>query len=147
MNEAGGLSKKHGSIQSLFGDGNILHGNLYLSTPLRIDGIIKGDILTQSRLHISYSGRVEGKIQAKNMEIGGHFSGRLYVEEKLVLRSGAVVSAEVRAFSMEVEDGAFYIGNCLVGKKIERQINTEEHASQENFFQENFSDEKILNIS
>ncbi|MDH5681300.1 MAG: polymer-forming cytoskeletal protein, partial [Spirochaetota bacterium] len=80
----------------------------------RVDGNLIGQVTSNSRLHISKSGKGEGSIIAKNIEIGGEFFGDLFATDKVILRSTAYVKAKITSRYLEVEEGAYYCGQCKV---------------------------------
>jgi len=108
------INKHKGAIDSLFGLGNTFKGDFELVGPLRVDGNLIGQVTSNSRLHISKSGKGEGSIIAKIIEIGGEFFGDLFATDKVILKSTAYVKAKITSRYLEVEEGAFYSGQCKV---------------------------------
>ncbi len=106
------------TIDNLVGAGNTFKGEFNLTGPLRVDGTILGEIVTNSRIHISRTGHVEGNLEAKAIDIGGTFTGNLKASEHIIIRSKAYVKANILANTLEVEEGAIFTGQCKVNHKI-----------------------------
>ena len=109
-------------INSFIGEGTRFEGNIALSGLLRIDGDYVGTVSTEGKVLIGRNGRVEGKITAKTVVIGGAVKGDIHCSEKIVVLSSGLVLGNIRAPRMIVESGVILNGECLVagdGKNLE----------------------------
>ncbi len=120
-----------GGVQSIFGLGDVFKGDFTLTGPLRVDGTLQGEVISSSWLHISRSGKGEGRIEAQSIQIGGEFIGDLYATGHITLLYTAYVRGNIVARSLKLEEGAFYTGECKVSPvlasntPIHEQKNTE----------------------
>lgn len=131
-------NNKH-TIDSIVGVGNNFSGEFQIVGYLRVDGTLRGQINSDSTLFISGSGKGEGSIEAKNIEIGGEFVGSLYATGRVELRSTACVKGEIIARYLVVEEGAFYCGNCKITTNImsfsPKKLDNDEEKSDEDLDQ------------
>lgn len=116
------MKKNKGTVHSLFGMGNTFKGEFILNGPLRVDGTVIGDITTDSRVHISKSGRGDGSVTAKTIDIGGKFNGKLTATDHVYIRSTATVNADIDTNLLELEEGAFFSGDCKIRNNTEKEI-------------------------
>ena len=57
---------------------------------------------------------MSGNIRGKNVTIGGKTKGNIIASEKLVLESKAVVTGDVRASKLVIDEGAIFDGECVM---------------------------------
>ncbi len=92
----------------------IIEGKVTASHDIRIDGVIKGDLICNSKVIIGSSGSIEGTINCENAVIEGRFNGTMYVKETLNIRESAQVHAEVNYGKLIVQAGAVISGSFKV---------------------------------
>jgi cytoskeletal protein CcmA (bactofilin family) len=97
------------------GKGTFLQGNIETYGNIRIEGKVKGDITSKSKIALGQGCQVEGNIIAQNADIEGEVKGRVEVTELLVLKSTAVVNGDISTGKMIVETGAVFNGSCKMG--------------------------------
>jgi len=97
------------------GKGTFLQGNIETYGNIRIEGKVKGDVISKSKIALGQSSQVEGNIIAQNADIEGEVKGRVEVTELLVLKSTAVVNGDISTGKMIVETGAVFNGACKMG--------------------------------
>ncbi len=99
---------------NLIGTGTIIEGKLRSRGNIRIDGKINGELFASESVSVGSSGEIEGSVSAKNISIGGKVKGSITVQEKLVLENKAIVSGDIRAAKLVIDEGAIFDGNCTM---------------------------------
>jgi len=97
------------------GKGTFLQGNIETYGNIRIEGKVKGDVTSKSKVALGQSSQIEGNVIAQNADIEGEVKGRVEVTELLVLKSTAIVNGDISTGKMVVETGAVFNGSCKMG--------------------------------
>ena len=97
------------------GKGTSFVGDIEAFGNIRIDGRVKGNITTKSKLVLGDSSFIDGNVLSQNAEIEGEVTGRVEVTELLVLKSTARISGDIVTNKMVVEAGATFNGTCKMG--------------------------------
>ncbi len=90
-------------------------GELRFRDTMRIDGRLKGKIVSDNTLIIGESGQVEADIDCGVVSIRGTVSGRVHGRQRIELLAGAKVQATLISPKLVIEDGAFFQGDCEMG--------------------------------
>ena len=115
------------SNSNIIGKGTILTGDLETFGNLRIEGKLKGNIKSKSKIAFGQSSEVDGSVLAQNAEIAGHVTGKVEIAETLVLKTSAVIDGDIITNKLLVESGAVFNGSCKMGvKSKEIQIGQDE---------------------
>lgn len=108
---------KEVSNSNIIGKGTTLTGDLETFGNLRIEGKLKGNVKSKSKIAFGQPSEVEGNILAQNAEIAGHVSGLVEISETLVLKASAVIDGDIVTNKLLVESGAIFNGSCKMGVK------------------------------
>lgn len=95
--------------------GTVIEGNIISSEDLQLDGTVKGDIRTTSRLILGPDSIVEGNIVAAEAEVSGRITGTVESKGLLAIRSTCVIEGDIVTKSLNVESGSSFNGRCQVG--------------------------------
>jgi cytoskeletal protein CcmA (bactofilin family) len=113
----GKTSKPQTRIDSLIGDGTTVEGNVIFSGGLRVDGRVKGNVLTAddqpSTLVISERARVEGEIRVSHAVINGTVIGPVFGGEYVELQAKSNVTGDVHYRTLEIQLGAVVQGRLV----------------------------------
>lgn len=101
---------------NVLGHGTIIEGNLNSSGDIRIDGVVKGNVKTDSKFVLGDLGRVEGNIEAKNCDISGEVKGDVKTLELLVIKNCGVINGDINTEKLVVESGGKFNGKCQMGQ-------------------------------
>ena len=82
--------------------GTTLKGDLVSSGDCRIDGTLKGNITSNSKIFIGKTGMIEGKIQCKSIEIEGEAKADIAVTELLSLKASAVLTGNINVCKIAI---------------------------------------------
>lgn len=103
---------------NVIGKGTVLEGNVETFGNIRIEGRVKGNVKSKSKVALGNGSQVEGNIHAQNADIEGEVKGRLEISEILVLKATAVIHGDIIATKLVVEPGAVFNGTCRMGSSI-----------------------------
>jgi cytoskeletal protein CcmA (bactofilin family) len=113
----GKTSKPQTRIDSLIGDGTTVEGNVIFSGGLRVDGRVKGNVLTAddqpSTLVLSERARVEGEIRVSHAVINGIVIGPVFGAEYVELQAKSNVTGDVHYRTLEIQLGAVVQGRLV----------------------------------
>jgi cytoskeletal protein CcmA (bactofilin family) len=113
----GKASKPQTRIDSLIGDGTTVEGNVIFSGGLRVDGRVKGNVLTAddqpSTLVLSERARVEGEIRVSHAVINGTVVGPVFGGEYVELQAKSNVTGDVHYRTLEIQLGAVVQGRLV----------------------------------
>ncbi len=113
----GKTSKPQTRIDSLIGDGTTVEGNVIFSGGLRVDGRVKGNVLTAddqpSTLVLSERARVEGEIRVSHAVINGIVIGPVFGTEYVELQAKSNVTGDVHYRTLEIQLGAVVQGRLV----------------------------------
>lgn len=97
---------------NILGSGTSIVGNIMSAGDVRVDGVLEGNLTTQSKLVIGTTGKITGEIKCKDCEVAGSAKGKITVENLLMLRSTAVVEGEIKTTKLAIEPDAIFTGTC-----------------------------------
>jgi cytoskeletal protein CcmA (bactofilin family) len=88
-----------------------IRGEVKGSEDLMIDGHVEGTItLTDSRLIVGSSARVDADVAARDVIILGLLNGNVNATGRVELRKGGNLTGDIRAARLSIEEGAFVSG-------------------------------------
>lgn len=108
---------------NVIGEGTEISGDLISSGDVRVDGVIKGKVISKSRFVLGVSGRVEGDIQARNADISGSIKGNVEVQEILYLKSSGRINGDILTDKLVVESGGAFNGKCVMNSSGKSALN------------------------
>ena len=109
------IKLKGGASEGLNGfmdEGTELQGELRFKDTFRVDGRIKGRIVSDHTLIVGESAHVDAEIDCGVVSIRGTVSGRVHGRQKIELLAGSRVQATLVSPSLVIEEGAFFQGEC-----------------------------------
>ena len=121
-----------GTGQNRINEGTSIQGDINSKGFFRIDGSIKGNVNTPSKVVIGKTGIIVGTLTCQNADIEGTFEGNLDVVETLTLRSTAKIDGEVSTGKLAVEPGATFNASCIMKGSKKATPNSELFSEKEN---------------
>ena len=106
---------------TIISNGVKLEGKITTSGSIRVDGVIRGDIISQSNVTVGETGEVNGQINAGVITIGGKVVGSINAKEKVVLESKANLKGDLLSKILVVEAGAKFDGKSSMGESRSNQ--------------------------
>ncbi len=104
-----GLSE---DLNGFLDDGTEVQGELRFRNTFRIDGHVKGKIVSENVLIIGEAGVVDAEIDCGVVSIRGTVSGRIQGRQRIELLAGAKVRGTLVSPKLVIEEGAFFQGDC-----------------------------------
>lgn len=110
-------AESQGSAMTFISKGSEITGDIHASGNLRVEGVIRGNVLVDGDLEVSAGGLVEGKgVSARNIVIHGLVKATVTAGEQLRIHAQGEVQGDVTAQSLDIEAGARFIGYSHTGK-------------------------------
>jgi cytoskeletal protein CcmA (bactofilin family) len=89
----------------------IVKGELSGSEDLYVDGQVEGSIaLKGNSLTVGPNGQVKASVDAKGVVVQGKLDGNIQVSDRVELRKSAIVTGDISAQRISIEEGAFLKG-------------------------------------
>lgn len=114
-----------GGFNAILDRGSEFDGKLTFEGTVRIDGKFKGEIVSEAKLVVGESGRIDANITIDSITISGHVTGDIKAKGKVEIHAPAVVRGNIEAAALVIEEGAIFEGSCSMEKmSANRKINT-----------------------
>ena len=109
----------------------VFRGDLISSEDMTIDGRIEGSIEVRNHhLTIGPNASIEADIAARLVTVFGKVSGSLAAEERVEIRHGATVEADLTCQTLAIQEGAFFCGKvAMTGRQTKSDSSTTEKAA------------------
>lgn len=90
-------------------------GELRFRDTFRVDGRVKGRIVSDNTLIVGESGTVEADIDCGVVSIRGSVTGHVCGRQRIELLAGSRVQGTLVSPRLMIEEGAFFQGDCDMG--------------------------------
>jgi cytoskeletal protein CcmA (bactofilin family) len=100
-------------------------GDIVADSNIRIDGEVKGNVVSSSKVVLGENGVINGDLNCGDADVEGMITGTIKVEGLLSLRKSAQVSGDISTARLQVEEGAKFSGSCTMGAKAQTSGATE----------------------
>jgi len=112
--------KKGGVLNGFLDRGARFEGTLTFEDTFRIDGVLKGKVVTKNELVIGDGASIDAEIHVGRLSVSGNVRGVVYARERVEVHAGARLQAEIHTPSLFVEDGAIIQGPVQTGPQVGR---------------------------
>ena len=92
--------------------GVMLEGTLTVTGTFRINGNVKGNIISEQTVILGEGAKVEGQIEGNRVVIAGRFDGVIFAKGRVEIQVKGVVTGEVHAPCMVIDPGGIFDGRC-----------------------------------
>jgi cytoskeletal protein CcmA (bactofilin family) len=99
-------------LNGFMDEGTEFLGELRFKDLFRVDGRVKGKIVSDNTLIIGESGHVEAEIDCGIVSIRGTVSGHVRGRQRIEVLAGARVQGTLVSPRLVIEEGAFFQGDC-----------------------------------
>ncbi len=106
---------------NIIGQGTVIEGGLQATSDVRVSGKVIGTVQVDGKTVITPEGSVEGEVRSSHADIAGRVEGEVFVAERLVLKSSAVVEGNIHTAKLVIEDGATFSGTCDMGGALPKR--------------------------
>ena len=113
--EVGAAGAQESNTINLIGSGTNIVGEVSTSGDIRIDGNLKGNLITKGKLVIGPTGSIIGDIKCMNCDISGKVEGKIIVDALLSLKATSSFKGEIQTNKLHIEPGASFNGSCDMG--------------------------------
>lgn len=110
-----GFQESFGKMDVYISAESVITGDLQSKSNIKIDGRIRGSVISSGNVHVGGNARVEGNIIGADVQVAGVVSGGVTATGGLLLFASSKLTGDIKAASMEVEKGANYKGNMVIG--------------------------------
>lgn len=117
-NVAEAAVESRGGLQNVIGKGTVIEGNVQAEGDLVVEGVVKGDVTTKTKLVAGPSAIIEGNILAQHAEIAGRVQGTVKALGLLVINSSGMILGDVITKDLNVESGSTFNGRLQVGGNV-----------------------------
>lgn len=107
-----------GELNGFMDQGTEFLGELRFRDTFRVDGHIKGRIVSDNTLIVGESGHIEADIDCGVVSIRGTVKGHILGRQRIELLSGASVQGTLSSPRLMIEEGAFFHGDCDTGPPV-----------------------------
>ena len=95
-------------------------GDIKTKNDIRIDGILKGKIITSGRLVVGSTAKIEGNIDCANIDVMGVVLGDIQASGIVSLKAQARLIGNIISNQLSIEPGVVFNGNCQMQRKETR---------------------------
>lgn len=109
-------------ILSLLGEGVEFQGELSFTHGIRVDGVVRGKVRSESCLIIGPKGRVEAEIAIRRVSIDGEFHGTIRASDRVEIHKEGKVYGDIYTPCLIIEAGALFEGKCNMNDQQIAQV-------------------------
>ena len=119
---------------NMIGAGTVITGDIYSKGDIRVDGTLKGSVITEGKVVLGREGIIEGDIECRDADISGTIKAKITVSQLLSLKTSAKLNGDITTNKLSIEPGAEFTGSCSMGavikdiKRVEKQEKQEKTA-------------------
>jgi cytoskeletal protein CcmA (bactofilin family) len=96
--------------------GSAVEGNVKISSNLRLEGEIKGDLACNGKLVLSKTAAVTGNIICSELLSEGKIQGNVVAKTFISLAETAILNGDIQCSQLHIEKGAIFNGKCTMLK-------------------------------
>jgi cytoskeletal protein CcmA (bactofilin family) len=106
------INEPDGLMNTIIGKDTVITGTLDVKGELRVEGTVKGKIISSGCVTVGSTGLVEAEIEAESAIIAGTMRGNVNTSEKIELQTKCEMDGDLRTKSLVIEEGAVFSGAC-----------------------------------
>lgn len=93
-------------------EGSKIIGDIITESNIRIDGEVKGNVISSAKVVIGQSGILNGDLTCMDADLEGQVFGNTKIDGLLSLRDTARIKGNITTSRFHVEEGAVFSGSC-----------------------------------
>ncbi|MBO7334388.1 MAG: polymer-forming cytoskeletal protein [Lachnospiraceae bacterium] len=121
---------KNGRVSSVIGKKTVVEGTLTGNELLRIDGLVKGKVVSEGRVIIGRDGKVEGEVRAAHIVVGGVIEGELFSTDKVEVNATGRVYADIHTKNLIVDEKGVFEGRCEMTNRTDTAKEPDDKAEE-----------------
>ena len=106
------------AVVNMIGTGTIITGDIYSKGDIRVDGTLKGSVITEGKVVLGREGVIEGDVECSTADISGAIKAKITVSQLLLLKASAKLNGDIITNKLAIEPGAEFTGSCSMGAVI-----------------------------
>ena len=106
-------------INTVIGRGSVSEGRYRIESGVRVDGVLKGELISSGTLIVGESGVIEADVKVHDALISGRIVGTLEATEKVHLQENAAFVGKIKTRILIVEAGAIFKAECDAGGELQ----------------------------
>ena len=106
------------STINTIGLGTVINGDIHSKGDVRVDGVLKGSVVTKGRVVLGPEGVIEGDVDCCSADISGTINAKITVSQTLSLKTSAKLNGDIVTNKLSIEPGAEFTGSCSMGAVI-----------------------------
>jgi cytoskeletal protein CcmA (bactofilin family) len=99
-------------IVSILGEGVEFQGELSFTHGIRVDGVVRGKVRSDSCIVIGAKGKVEAEVYIRKLLINGEFRGVIHASDRVEIHKEGRVYGDLYTPCLIIEAGALFEGKC-----------------------------------
>jgi len=103
---------------NMIGSGTVITGDVFSKGDIRVDGTLKGSVITEGKVVLGIEGCIEGDIECRDADISGTIKAKITVSQLLSLKNTAKLNGDIITNKLSIEPGAEFTGSCSMGAVI-----------------------------
>ena len=109
----------------------VFRGDLISSEDMTIDGRVEGSVEVRNHhLTIGPNAHIEADVAARLVTVFGKVSGTVMSEERIEIRQGATVEADLTCETLAIQEGAYFCGKVgMAGRQSKTEKGSAETAT------------------
>ena len=101
-----GSTKDDPETLSVIAAGMRLEGHVQSTGVVRVAGTVHGNVSADNQVLVAKGGRVDGEVRAREAVVDGEVMGSIVAEERVEIRSSAVIRGDIVTPRLMVHEGA-----------------------------------------
>lgn len=130
MKKKAGFSAEGPDRLNVLVEGTKIKGDIQTESSIRLDGEVNGNMKSASKVVIGKNGILIGDLSSNEADIEGVINGTLRIEGLLVLRASAAINGDIECTRIQIEDGAQFSGNCIMGNQTIKPQNQDKQETE-----------------
>lgn len=103
-------------IKAFLGPGSTFEGKLSFNEVVRMDGVFKGEVVSDGTLIAGESADIQGELKVGSFVLSGKFKGNIKAAKRVELRKPAILEGTIDAPALSIEEGVTFNGTMRMGK-------------------------------
>ena len=88
---------------NMIGAGTVITGDVFSKGDIRVDGTLKGSVITEGKVVLGREGIIEGDIECKDADISGTIKAKISVSQLLSLKATAKLNGDIITNKLSIE--------------------------------------------
>ncbi len=117
MARASEFEQTTGEADTIIGPSVQIEGDLISKGNVRVEGTLKGKLLTEKNLEVTPTAHIEANVSAANMVIAGAVNGDIKASGKITILETGKVYGDITSSTLAINPGAIFSGQSNMNKQ------------------------------